>query len=378
MTGETNGFEITVPADTNSRTLKVYVGLYGAQGNFQAWLSDFSAPAYTDTTLSNVFNNAYGAYTLTYAAASSGQTLHIRYRSLKLFDADFGNVTLQSATLVGAGGNVPPTVTITSPTNGTVLAAPASFTFAADASDSGGSVSQVEFFNGGTSLGVDASSPYSVAVSSLAAGSYTLSAVATDNLGAKATNSVSLIVNSPPTAFITNPTNGESFIAPANITIAAGATDPDGTISKVEFFEGANKLGEDLSDPYSFSWTNVSAGTYSLTVRATDNRGATFTSAPISISVTSSGGTPVTLQNPQWSGGDFLFSFSSQANHTYELQYLGALGSTGWQVSTTLNGNGGTVYVTNPAPPSVRFFSGPNEVALGGNYLFILAEKPDV
>ncbi|HXI53104.1 MAG TPA: Ig-like domain-containing protein, partial [Candidatus Saccharimonadales bacterium] len=127
-TGVTNGFEITVPADTTSRTVKVYVGLYSAQGNFQAWLSDFSGAAYTDTTLSNFFGNAYGSYTLTYAAASPGQTLHIRYRSLNVFDLDFGNVTLQAATLVvNSGGNVLPSVTITNPPNGTVLTAPASF-----------------------------------------------------------------------------------------------------------------------------------------------------------------------------------------------------------------------------------------------------------
>src|SRR5205823_11039370 len=137
------GFQITVPADTNSRTLKVYVGLYGAQGNFQAWLSDFSGPAYTDIALSNVFDNAYGVYTLTYAAASSGQTLKVRYRPLSLFDQDFGNVTLQAATLVlNTSGNAPPSVSITNPPNGAVLTAPATFSLQAIASDDG-SVRQV-------------------------------------------------------------------------------------------------------------------------------------------------------------------------------------------------------------------------------------------
>lgn len=45
ITGFTNGFEFTVPADATMRHLKVYVSLYGARGNFQAYLSDFSAPA---------------------------------------------------------------------------------------------------------------------------------------------------------------------------------------------------------------------------------------------------------------------------------------------------------------------------------------------
>lgn len=197
MTGVTNGFELTVPASTTPRRLKIYVGLYGAQGNFQAWLSDFSAPAYTDTTLVNL-GDTYGVYTLTYAAPTPGQFLKVRYRSLALLDQDFGNVTLQAATLAeNSGGNFPPFVAITNPPNGTVLTAPATFALVAIASDSDGGVSQVEFFKDSTSLGIDSTAPYSVPVNSLAAGTYTFSAVATDNLGAKATNSVSLTVSRP-------------------------------------------------------------------------------------------------------------------------------------------------------------------------------------
>jgi len=113
--GVTNGFEISVPADTTSRTLKIYVGLYGAQANFQAWLSDFSGPAYTDTTLSNFFGNSYAVYSVTYAAASSGQALTVRYRSFKLFDQDFGNVTLQAATLANMTNSPAPPVTLLNP-----------------------------------------------------------------------------------------------------------------------------------------------------------------------------------------------------------------------------------------------------------------------
>jgi len=114
ISGLTNGFELTVAADTTTRTLKVYVGLYGGTANFQAWLSDFSARAYADTSLSNFFGNAYAAYMLTYAAASRSETLTVRFTSTALFDADFGNVTLQSATLVG-GTNVNAPVTLVNP-----------------------------------------------------------------------------------------------------------------------------------------------------------------------------------------------------------------------------------------------------------------------
>jgi len=107
LNGRTNGFEFTAPADTNMRTLRVYAGLYGAQGNFQAWLSDFSGRAFTDTTLSNVFGNSYAVYTLNYAAASAGQQLHVRWTVQNLFDVDYGNVTLAAATLQGPAAASP-------------------------------------------------------------------------------------------------------------------------------------------------------------------------------------------------------------------------------------------------------------------------------
>jgi hypothetical protein len=65
-----------------------------------------------------------------------------------------------------------------------------------------------------------------------------------------------------PAVSLTAPANGTTFTAPANITLSANASDADGSISKVEFFYGANKIGEKTSSPYSVSWTNVAAGSY--------------------------------------------------------------------------------------------------------------------
>lgn len=80
--------------------------------------------------------------------------------------------------------------------------------------------------------------------------------------------------NSSPTVAITSPTEGSTFAAPATINIQANASDSDGTIAKVEFFNETAKLGEDASAPYQFDWTNVPAGTYQIRVAATDNAGA--------------------------------------------------------------------------------------------------------
>ena len=65
-----------------------------------------------------------------------------------------------------------PVVTITAPTNGTILSAPASFTLRASVSGGGNNVSQIEFFSGTNSLGVDTSNPYRVDVNDLPAGTY--------------------------------------------------------------------------------------------------------------------------------------------------------------------------------------------------------------
>ncbi|WNG42741.1 chitinase [Archangium minus] len=96
--------------------------------------------------------------------------------------------------------------------------------------------------------------------------------------------------NQAPSASLTSPANGASFSAGSTITLTANASDADGNIARVEFFAGSTKLGEDTSAPYSFSWSNVAAGSYTLTARATDNGGASTTSAAISISVTGTGG----------------------------------------------------------------------------------------
>ncbi|MDB6018594.1 MAG: C-terminal target protein [Pedosphaera sp.] len=97
--GLTNGFDLILPASPQPQTVKVYVGLYGARANFRAYLSDASAPEFSDTTLNNFYSNSYRVYTLNYAAAANNQTLAIRHMALNSYDTTFGNVTLQAATL---------------------------------------------------------------------------------------------------------------------------------------------------------------------------------------------------------------------------------------------------------------------------------------
>ena len=69
------------------------------------------------------------------------------------------------------------------------------------------------------------------------------------------------------------------------VDITAQASDLDGTVSLVEFFAGDTKIGEDSTEPFKFSWTNVAAGNYQITAKATDDVGGTSTSQAVAISV---------------------------------------------------------------------------------------------
>jgi hypothetical protein len=98
---------------------------------------------------------------------------------------------------------------------------------------------------------------------------------------------VSLQGSAKPTVTLTQPANGATFgPPPATVNLAATASDADGTVAKVEFFNGATKLGEDTAAPYTYSWTGVGVGTYTLTARATDDVGVSATSVPATITVT--------------------------------------------------------------------------------------------
>ncbi|MBC8368192.1 family 16 glycosylhydrolase [bacterium] len=79
--------------------------------------------------------------------------------------------------------------------------------------------------------------------------------------------------NQSPTIAITAPLEGD-YPPAGDILISATASDADGSVTKVEFFDGSNYLGEDDSEPYSFLWTSVPDGCYSLVAKATDDGGA--------------------------------------------------------------------------------------------------------
>ena len=121
--GAGSGFQITVPADLTTRTLRVYVGVFSANGRFEASLSDGSAPAFVDTSVMDLAGTTNVVYTLTYDAGSAGQMLTVRWTADALNTA-FGNVTLQAATLIEGLPTPTPTATPTETPTATPTATP--------------------------------------------------------------------------------------------------------------------------------------------------------------------------------------------------------------------------------------------------------------
>jgi len=90
---------------------------------------------------------------------------------------------------------------------------------------------------------------------------------------------------SPVSVAITAPTASTTFNAPATVNFTATASSTAGNITKVAFYNGNTKLGEKTSSPFTYSWTNVAAGSYTITAEATDNRGNTARSEAVTVRV---------------------------------------------------------------------------------------------
>jgi hypothetical protein len=225
-----------------------------------------------------------GATSITATAPANANIAPPGFYMLFILDA---NGVPSVASMVNIHANSLPSVTLTQPADGATFSSPATVDLAATASDTDGTVTKVEFFNGTTKLGEDTTAPYGFSWSGVTAGTYTLTASATDDSGGTTTSAAARITvgNTPPSVGITSPADGAVFAWKPTITVTATATDPDGNVTKVEFRDGTTLLGQDTTAPYSFTWRNVPQGTHVLTARATDNAGAVTTSSAVGITV---------------------------------------------------------------------------------------------
>lgn len=204
--------------------------------------------------------------------------------------------TLRVATLLLAGATLvsctsrtldeqptPPTVAITAPASGASIAINTAVPVTATATDDDGTVSQVEFFDGTTSLGVAATSPYTISWTPTVAGAHSLTAKATDNDG-NFTNSAAVAVTvtdgsggdtEPPTVTIADPLDGLATPLTGTVVATGAATDNVGVVA-VEFQLDGESLGEATSSPYKLALpplANYTTGPHQIRARARDAAG---------------------------------------------------------------------------------------------------------
>lgn len=199
-------------------------------------------------------------------------------------------------------GNLPPSVTITNPVDGASIPEGSDVLVSADALDGDGSVAKVEFFVGGTKIGESLAPPYAVTWMGVTAGSWEISARATDDQGAtRDAPSVFVTVdstappNAAPSVSLSSPADGTVIAAGSPVTLEAQASDTDGQVVEVAFFDGGTRLGAATAAPFRFVWSNPPPGVHALTAVALDDQGASTASAPVALTVNSLPGGTVTL-----------------------------------------------------------------------------------
>ncbi|MFO1305802.1 MAG: DUF1800 family protein [Burkholderiales bacterium] len=196
----------------------------------------------------------------------------------------------------GGSGNIAPTVGLTATSNSFVAGGSTSLN--ASPFDADGTIAKVEFYDDTTLLATVTATPYSYTFSSTVVGNHTLSAKVYDNMGATGTsNNLIVVVNSSggggggggggnnQSPVVSLSASASAINAGGTSTLTAAATDPDGTIAKVEFYDGATLLGTDTTAPYSYSFSSSVVGAHSIKAIAYDNLGASTTSGTVTVQV---------------------------------------------------------------------------------------------
>jgi Big-like domain-containing protein len=162
--------------------------------------------------------------------------------------------------------------------------------------------------------------------------------------------------NVPPTVTIVGPANNATFAAPWTGTVRATATDPDDTISQVDFYANSTLLGtvRNPSSSLSLGVTNLAAGTYALKAVATDSRGSTNGSAFVTLRLLAPA--PITLSSiKRPSPGSFQFGYSATPGLSYVVGRSSTPGNF-LPISTNAATNATMTFIDSTATNKVNFY----------------------
>ena len=215
-----------------------------------------------------------------------------------------GNLATSAAVSVTAAdsSSSAPSVSIASPLSGESMIAGSVVSIVASASDPDGQVASVQFFVDGRPQGAaDQAEPFTVDWTPSSSGNYSINAVAIDASGNQTTSqtvSVTVVSNGAPTVALTSPSSGTTVQQGTPVSLAANATDADGSIAAVQFIANGIQIGSATTSPYTISWTAQTSGTFSIVARAIDNSGNRTDSSTVIVSAIGNGAPSVAMTFP--------------------------------------------------------------------------------
>lgn len=174
--------------------------------------------------------------------------------------------------------------------------------------------------------------------------------------GAQATNSkIDFVdinrITIPPVVALTGLPANPAFLQTDAVTLTANSTDSDGSVVRVEFWDGTVKLGEDTTAPYSWTWTGpLATGAHLLKTIAYDNDGRVTTSSSVSVMVM-----PLRLDFTGFTGaGAPMLQTQIPAGRRYSISYTDDLKL--WQPLQSSTATGMILNVEDPGTSPKRFY----------------------
>ena len=386
-TNVTNNITVTANFAINTYTLTYNAGAngtnsgispqtvnYGASGSavtavptngyhFVNWSDSSTANPRTDANVTNnisvTANFAINTYTLTYNAAANGTNSGISPQTVSYGASGsavtavptngyhFVNWSDSSSANPRTDANVTNNITVTA--NFAINTYTLIYLVGTNGTLTGTTTQTVNYAASGSAMSAVPNTGYTFT-------NWSDGSLANPRTDANVTNNVTVTANftANPASVValTWPANGSGYPAPASISLTASVTTNGNVINAVQFISNTtNLLAQVTNAPYTYAWTNVAAGSYTLVARVLFNGSLSNASSAAVITVSNAvavvpviaAGT-VTL-----TGGGFTLSGTGGAGQTYIL--LGAVNLVApvWTpIATNVAGTNGVFNFTDP------------------------------
>ena len=287
--GLTDGQSLTANSGSNYTGGQVSVTANAAPGN-----------TLNEVRITRVLTDTWVFWTPQVPSFSSGYALPSLPVGLHIYHAtvtDNYNHTVTSAPIrfvVNPATATPPAIALTAPANGATVTAPGPIAFTVTATPAGGNtIASVTYYQGSTAIGSSTTAPYGFTWSNVAAGTYSLVALAVDNTGARTLSAPVTVTVTPPLGVPGAPTLVTATPGAGSATLTFTAPASNGGAAITGFTGTCTASGQTTAtataaaSATSVTITNLTGGVgYNCTVAATNSFGTGAASNSLSVTPT--------------------------------------------------------------------------------------------